>query len=244
MFDWCIDGICVGGEQMPCDEGHKCDEGICVCDAPCEGQECGFDSCGGSCGVCDEWQECSEGNCIDLYPGAPYGPNAGQTNPNHVFIDPEDMSEVAMGSYWKEGKLLLVTYNAGWCIVCKNDTWLLNSWHQSYYDDGLRIMSVMYETPYQAPITQDYALYWKKTYKVLYDLFMDTPTADPEGKAQQGNLSFYYKPAGPIKAGTFPATMLICPDDMRILYIGNGFYDDIVTPLVQKYLFSVDCATD
>ncbi len=238
--DWCIGGLCVG-QPSPCGNGMICEQGKCVCEVTCQGKQCGFDSCGSSCGVCGFWQDCADDLCVDHYPPPPYGPNQGQVVPDHELLLPEDLASVFMRQYWKEGKLLLMTYNAGWCKVCKEDTVLLNLWHAAYGPAGLRIASVMYENPSGGPITQDYALFWQSYYSTQYTLLMDQPTADWQGKATGGALNFYYPPSGPIPDGTFPATMLICPRDMRVLYIKAGFYDEEVTPLVMKYLFEVDC---
>ena len=238
--DWCIGGVCTG-QPSPCSEGMICVKGKCVCEVTCEDKQCGFDSCGSVCGVCDFWQDCTQDQCIDHYPAPPYGPNVAQVMPDHEFLVPADLSSFLMRQYWKQGKLLLMTYNAGWCKVCKEDTVLLNLWHAAYEPAGLRIVSVMYENPSGAPITQEYAKYWQTYYATQYPLVMDQSAADWQGKATGGALNFYYTPIGPIPDGTFPATLLVCPRDMRILYIKAGFYDEEVTPLVMKYLFEVDC---
>jgi ferritin-like protein len=246
LNDKCSQGMCAG-MQMPCGEGYTCAGGKCVCADPCGTKKCGFDGCQQTCGVCSQWQECVEGTCLDFYPPAPYGPWVGMTMPNHLFIDPVDLSPVNMAEYWNDGRVLLMTFNAGWCIVCKEDTSLLNMWHKLWHDDGLRIVSILYELPSQAPITQDYALWWKDYYpageavKIQFDLFMDTPTADSKGAATGGVLSYYTGPGGPVKDGTFPVTLLICPKNMKILYVAGGFYDEIITPQVEKYLFTQDC---
>ncbi|MBM4353703.1 MAG: redoxin domain-containing protein [Deltaproteobacteria bacterium] len=218
-----------------------CSKGKCVCEMTCQGKQCGSDSCGSICGVCGSWQDCDDGQCIDHYPPPPYGPNIGQVVPDHEFKVPADLSSVTLREYWKQGKLILVTYNAGWCKVCKEDTVLLNVWHEAYGPSGLQVVSVMYEDPSGSPISQGYAKFWQSYYATQYPLLMDQSYADGQGKAAGGALNFYYTPLGPIPDGTFPATMLICPKDMRLLYIKAGFYDEEVTPLVMKYLFEQDC---
>ena len=47
----------------PCGPGAVCWGGLC-CTIACDGKECGYDGCGGSCGECLESHECVEGACI------------------------------------------------------------------------------------------------------------------------------------------------------------------------------------
>jgi hypothetical protein len=62
------DGRCVA--ELACGEGTVAYEGLCVtpdyvCVPDCEGNTCGDDGCGGSCGECAEGAPfCVEGNCV------------------------------------------------------------------------------------------------------------------------------------------------------------------------------------
>lgn len=234
--DWCSGGQCAG-QPVQCEEGYECISGLCKCAAPCAGQPCGTDMCGNVCGVCNEWEECLTSQCEQTYPAPPWGPFAGDIIPNQTFIDPVDMSPVKLGQFWNDGKLVLLTFSAGWCIVCKQDTVLFNAWHNAYYDAGLRIVEVLYENAASKPPDQAYGLFWKNAFNIQYNFWLDTATpTGVNGKAEGGNLPFFRQPNGPLKNGSFPGTILICPQTMEILYISVGFYDEDVGPLVMQYL--------
>jgi len=240
--DWCLAGSCAG-LPVECDEGFVCIGGDCICPDSCSEQECGSNVCGLSCGTCGAGQKCDDGECVSVgYPPGPYGPFEGDTAPNQGYLDPEDLAEVPLSAFWQQGKLILITFNAGWCIVCKQDTALFNQWHQEYLDDGLVIISILYEVPSGAPMSAQYAGWWKDYFDIQFNLLMDTPEKDSKGKAVGGGLGFYLEPDGPCPDSVFPVTLLICPDDMRLLYVHQGFYDEVVTPLVMDYLFNTDCA--
>jgi len=225
-----------------CDDGFECDQGQCVCLATCQGMECGESLCGEACGQCEADEDCLGGLCVALsYPAGPYGPFKGDTMPDQEFLDPDTLDARHMGEFYGDGRLLLITYNAGWCIVCKNDTSLLNNWVADWYDDGLRILSVLYELPSGKPANQEYAQWWDDFYNLTYEFWMDQPGLGPDGKAAGGALYYYLQPNGPVPDNVFPVTLLVCPQTMEILYISQGFYDDVGTPLVEQYLFDVDC---
>lgn len=47
-----------------CPAGKVCTNGTCVCSTPCaQGQECGTDGCGESCGTCPAGKVCQNGKC-------------------------------------------------------------------------------------------------------------------------------------------------------------------------------------
>ena len=243
VADACVGDVCQG-EPMECLDGETCVDGLCGCPAPCGEKVCGLDGCGQSCGVCQQWEECQGGTCIPTYAPPHYGPYLGDTVPNQQYLDPEDLSTVEFGDFFGVGKLILVTYSAGWCIVCKNDTWLLNSWHADWADDGLTVLEINYEKTDSSPIDQDFALAWKESNIIQYHYWMDTPTADPDGEAEGGGLAYFMEPVGPLDSGTFPNTFLLCPQTMEILYIDDGFHDNVIEPLVKFYLFEQNCADE
>ena len=239
--DWCLAGVC-SGLPVVCAPGHECVEGSCICNEQCGLQECGENPCGESCGLCPDGQSCEAGICERAsYPPGPYGPFEGDTLPDQEFLDPGTLDLRHTSEFHWEGRLLLITYNAGWCIVCQEDTAVLNNWTADWHDDGLRILSILYEMPDSTPINQGYAEWWVDFYNVTYALWMDQPETGGDGKAMGGALGYYVWPAGPVPDNVMPVTMLVCPPTMEILYISQGFYDDIVTPLVEHYLFDVDC---
>ena len=53
--------------EPQCGQGESCKMGQCApCQPDCAGQKCGFDGCGGSCGICAEGQWCDgKGQCQD-----------------------------------------------------------------------------------------------------------------------------------------------------------------------------------
>jgi len=59
--------------EIKCGElaGESCVDGECICQADCEGLECGDDGCDGSCGECGENQVCTDGACVGtMEPGS------------------------------------------------------------------------------------------------------------------------------------------------------------------------------
>ncbi len=240
--DLCTEGVCLG-VPVACGNGFGCDEGACVCLDVCPGMECGNDLCGNACGSCPAGSQCTAGECVEsAYPPPPYGPFVGDTLPSQVYLAPADLSERTFHPFYGDGKVLLVTFNAGWCKVCKEDTVVLNAWTAAWHEAGLRILSILYETTNGAPINQGFALWWEDYYALQFPLWMDTPEADAQGKATGGNLATFRQPNGPVEPGYFPVTLIVCPATMKILYISKGFYDDIVQAEVEKYLFTEDCS--
>jgi len=70
------DELCVSDESRvscsACSEG--CRDGVCLgCTPDCNGRECGFDGCGGTCGVCSDGEHCTaEGRCeAEVGPSSP-----------------------------------------------------------------------------------------------------------------------------------------------------------------------------
>ena len=54
-------------EDCWCDDPTVCFAGTC-CTPNCEGKECGYDGCGGTCGACDGGTVCHAGSCEDFLP--------------------------------------------------------------------------------------------------------------------------------------------------------------------------------
>ena len=239
--DACVGGVCVG-VPVDCGAGAECSAGACVCTTPCLDVECGADACGMPCGVCGDGQICQGGLCMSAYPPSPWGPFLGDTAPDLAFVDPETEGPISFGDFHGDGRALLVTFTAGWCVVCQKDAAKLNAWLADYHDDGLRILEVLYETSVGLPPTPAYGKLWKSSLGITYPLGIDAPTYQPSlGNSTGGALGTFHQPDGPLKWGTFPATLVLCPQTMEILYITTGFYKDEVLPLIEGYLFATDC---
>lgn len=240
--DHCVAGACLA-TPIPCPEGQVCEAGACICPVACAGgQECGLDPCGSPCGTCAANKACAGGLCQPFYPPPPYGGWTGQTAADLLFVDPATGQEVWLHEYWGDGRVILLNFSSGWCIVCKNDTAYFNAWHSAYHDAGLRIVEILYENPDESPISAGYALGWKQTYGVLYDLWMDQPGTAGDGTAQGGALANFLEPAGPVLAEHFPVPLLLCPATMEILFVDTGLNKTEVLGLIQYWLFQADCA--
>jgi hypothetical protein len=258
--DTCSGGECQPGWPMICDDGNPCTtNGVCTegqcqpgplvnCDDgnPCTDELC--DSAGSGCVYSPNSSKCGLSEiCVDSlctafpYPPPPFGPFQGDTMVNHNFLEPSDLSEHSMEEFHGDGKILLMTFNAGWCKVCKEDTALLNDWLAEHHDAGLRVLSILYETQNATPINQGYAQWWDEYYALTFPLWMDTPTADAEGEAVGGILETYRKPSGPVSQGYFPVTLIVCSATMEILYVDKGFYDEIIEEIVFHWLFLEVC---
>ncbi len=258
---------CAGGECNPgpvvdtCDDQNPCTSDYCdpglgcqhedldvACDDEDEcttGDWCVAGTCTATPRECSDGESCDAGVCRTAYPPPPYGVLAGDIMANHGFIDPEDESEVRIAEWFGRGKILLITFNAGWCIVCRRDTSLLNEWMDVYGPDGLEILSILYETNSQAPITSAFSSWWKRAYGVRFPLVRDDTYEGEDGTAEGGVLADYVEPNTQLPEGTFPVTMVVCTADMRIIHADVGFRDEEeIFPLVQRYLYSVDCATE
>lgn len=235
LDDHCADGVCQPGEPLNCDDANPCTDDSC--DPETGG--CVYLPATGSCGL---GMVCLDAQCIPSYPAPPHGPFTGDIMANHSFLDPDDLSERSMQELYGDGTALLITFNAGWCKVCKEDTVLLNDWLAQHYDAGLRVLSILYESPNGTPVNQSYAQWWDEYYELTFPLWMDTPTAGANGKAEGGVLATYRKPSGPVPTGYFPVTLVVCPATMEILYIDKGFYDEIVQEVVEHWLYLEDCS--
>jgi thiol-disulfide isomerase/thioredoxin len=161
---------------------------------------------------------------------------------NYAFLDEDAQTERRLGEFYQDGKLLIVQWSSGWCIVCKEDTWVFNQWQAEHGPNGLRILSLLYEDSAEQPMTAGFLAWWKQVFSVTYPLWIDPTTAGPDGKAAGGALSDFIAPKGPYSDGAFPVTLLVCPETMKILYEKQAFKYAEVQPLVDLYLYEVDCA--
>lgn len=228
-------------DPVGCPDGQSCVGGLCTCPVACPGLECGTDPCGTVCGLCDPWEACSEGTCVATYPAPPYGAWIGNIVANHAFTDPTDLSEVTLSEWWGEGQLLLLDFSAGWCIVCKNDTAVFNEWVGNCYDDGLRVIQVLYENPDQTPATAAYANGWKQLYDTQYTVLIDSATTGPDGEAEGGVLPTFLQPNGPGQVGFMPIPMLIDTATMQILYLDTGMDKPLFHALITSHLGVSTC---
>jgi len=185
---------------------------------------------------CTAWSACDGGACVETYPPPPYGAWAGDTVANHEFTDPTDLSTVALSEYWGEGSLLLLDFSAGWCIVCKNDTWVYNEWLGNCWDDGLRVVQVMYENPDQTPGTASYANGWSQIYDTQYPVLLDDATLGADGEAEGGVLASFLEPDGPGLVGYMPIPVLIDTATMEIVYIDTGMNKPLFHALITNHL--------
>ena len=232
--DYCLGGECLPGPTTDCNDDNPCTSDLCE---PLSG-DCMHTPASGPCGP---GAACLEGECLPAYPLPPHGPFQGDIMANHSFLAAADLSEHQMAEFFGDGKVLLITFNAGWCKVCKEDTVVLNNLLAAHFDAGLRVLSILYETPSGAPINQGYAQWWAEYFELTFQLWMDSPTADAAGKAEGGILATYRQPAGPVAEGFFPVTLVVCPATMEILYVDKGFYDEIVLDIVDHWLYEEEC---
>jgi len=58
------DGCMDWSETQYCPGAGECVDGECVCTPSCDGKECGYDGCSGSCGTCADGNSCSKYKCI------------------------------------------------------------------------------------------------------------------------------------------------------------------------------------
>lgn len=240
MDDRC-NGITCEGSPLFCVPGSSCEAGQCVCKEPCVGRVCGEDPCGNACGQCQQHYLCQEGACVLHYPDPPYGVFSGNTIPNYAFRDPFADREVRLEELLGQGRLLLMVFSAGWCHVCKRDALLFGQWLKEPAKAELRILEILYEDEYMQPAGLEAAQKWKTAFGVTHSLLVDSATVGPKGDAAGGVLDTLVQPLGPLDPGFFPQVLLLCPADMRILYITTGFSTEEMTAKVNYWLSSEDC---
>lgn len=234
--DYCQSGDCAPGTAVVCNDDNPCTSDLCESTSG----ECLYAPVDG--GPCAPNSECVDGECLPSYPPPPHGPFQGDIMANHSFVAPEELGNHSMVEFYGDGEVLLMTFNAGWCKVCKEDTVVLNDLLATHSDAGLRVLSILYETPQGTPINQGYAQWWAEYYKLTFPLWMDNPTANAAGKAEGGVLATYRQPSGPVANGFFPVTLVICTATMEILYVDKGFYDEVVLEIVDHWLYKEDCS--
>ena len=211
------------GEQCGhCGEGEMCDLAsfTCVCAPVCGAQECGVDTvCGASCGSCANGSTCEDGACVADYPAGPYGNQVGDTIANLEFKTATDRP-ISLKSFYRQGKVIILTSAAGWCEACKTEAQGFNSFLSLWEERGLALVYTLYEDDVGNPIYPAYINHWIEMLGLDYPVYQDPDFV----------LQPYYTD------NATPLNMVITTADMQIRYLAVGYSELQVEYYAKKYL--------
>jgi thiol-disulfide isomerase/thioredoxin len=164
------------------------------------------------------------------YPSGPYGTTDNATITNHAFVLPdgskfgvlEDPTAYTLhDNIFKPGaKVLLLVTAAEWCTACREEAPKLQSLYQDLHEQGLEIVTAIFEDADTGPADQSHAETWVRLYGLTHPVVAD-PTF---------HLGEYYDP------NNTPLVMIIDVDDMSIKYKGIGFAETDVRAIINALL--------
>lgn len=157
----------------------------------------------------------------EAYPSAPFGIETGDRVANHTFTLPSGGEFTLDANVFKPGaKALLLVTAAEWCTACRDEAPKLQAIYDDYHEQGLEVVTAVFEDAESAPANASHAQTWID----LYDL-AHVVVADPQFVMQQ-----YYDP------NNTPLIMVVDVDDMSIQYKAVGLAETNVRAVIDALL--------
>lgn len=175
------------------------------------------------------------------YPKGPFGNVRGDVIENLTFtgfIDSdadeddspfnEPQHEISLQDFFVNNdpgaKVLLLNSAAGWCGPCVDETRHLVNIYPSYYAQGARFMSAIFEDQNGQPASIQYVQGWGSSFNSPFP-----NVADPLLK-----LGPYYK------ENTVPMTVYVDLTTMEILQVTQGYNPNSITDALDFYLATIE----
>jgi peroxiredoxin len=157
------------------------------------------------------------------YPPEPYGVTQGSVIKSVSFVDTDDQPFALKQLRENEqNQLLLLTTSAEWCTACIKEQPQLQDFYDQYQQYGLTVLVTLFQDANFVAATSLVAKRWKEKYDLSFDVVADT--------TEPSAMSAYYDIA------LTPMIMLIDLNTMEILYLAQGFDQDLVTSLIKVNL--------
>jgi glutathione peroxidase-family protein len=158
----------------------------------------------------------------DEYPPPPYGVKEGKIIENLSF-NSVNGDEFSFNDIYQDHskRLLLLTTSAEWCTACIKEQPELEKLYQRYGDQGLDVLVIMFQDANFSPATINVASNWQRRYRLSFHVVADNK--DPS------TMSPYYDIA------LTPMVMLVDLEEMRMIYISQGFDEDAVQAYLNSY---------
>jgi hypothetical protein len=149
------------------------------------------------------------------YPPGPYGTRVGDRIANLTFFTIDSVN-VSLLDFYRDTsrKLLLIYSTAGWCEVCRAESYALPGYYRTYWPMGLAVLAAVFQDDYGWAATQDYARQYALSYGFQFTTAADNPC----------QMDAYYG------EDSMPMNLYVDLSTMTILDIQYGFdayYDDM-----------------
>lgn len=157
------------------------------------------------------------------YPEGPYGVELGDVIAPLSFITPDERPFSLEQLYLNpRAQLLLITTSAEWCTACIKEQPKLQALHESYQGRGLSVLVSLFQDNNFEPATAALAGRWRDKYELGFEV-----VADP---VVPSTFSPYYD------VNLTPMVMLVEATTMEIIYLNQGFDEEVVTSLIEARL--------
>lgn len=157
------------------------------------------------------------------YPSEPYGRVEGDVIEDFTLTRIDESPWRLSDLYSDLSKrLLLLSTSAEWCTACIKEQPKLEELHQEFSERGLSVLVSMFQDGLFEPATPEIAERWRRKYDLSFDVVADIE--DPS------TLSAYYD------VNLTPMVMLIDLNEMKIIYLSQGFDEDQVRVQIESVL--------
>jgi hypothetical protein len=153
-----------------------------------------------------------------------HGIRVGDIIDNLQFVGPhEERIELATFHRDPSARLLLIFATAGWIYWAGVEIEVFTEWYADYYEDGLRVLGVVFEDEEAAPADGAYSArhFGPDGYDVPFTYGADPPFV----------LKDYFDPQ------LAPLNMFIRTDTMEIIAIEEGFDEARLREIVETFLY-------